>query len=392
MRAFDRFIDGQRQSKVVGGNDELSQRATICWQAVPNACLTPELVHDASGAGTPSRKADHLRINLEQDVAAKGITSGFEAYRLRNRALPEVNLEDIDTSCELLGKSLRAPLLISCMTGGTPQAGTINRTLALVAQRHGVALGLGSGRALIEDEALLPTFAVREFAPDILLLANIGAVQLNKGYGVDRCRRLVDMLQADALTLHLNAVQEAVQPEGDAQFRGLRKRIAQLCRKIGVPVLVKEVGWGIDVESAGALLDAGVAAIDVAGAGGTSWSEVERHRSPEPWRAHVAHAFRGWGIPTADAVTSIHALYPQATVIASGGLRDGIDALKAIALGASAAGFAGPFLRAAAQGEDATDVLARELRETLRIGMFALGERTIRAVQKTRRIEHARDR
>ena len=346
----------------------------------------------SGGDETAARKGDHLRINLERDVAAKGVTNGFETYRLINNALPEIDLESVDLSCTLLGKRLAAPFLISCMTGGNAQARDINRKLARAAQRHGFALGLGSGRALIENPRLLDTFAVRDCAPDVLLLANIGAVQLNKGYGVEECRRLVGMLQADALVLHLNAVQEAVQPEGDTAFAGLIRKIADLCARIGVPVVAKEVGWGIDAGSAGALLEAGVAAIDVAGAGGTSWSEVERFRAGEPWRARVAQAFAGWGIPTADALTAVRERYPGAVAIASGGIRDGMDALKALALGASAAGLAGPFLRAADAGEDALEELALELREVLRAGMFALGEATIAQLQKTKRIERARDR
>ncbi|MFN2449476.1 MAG: type 2 isopentenyl-diphosphate Delta-isomerase [Candidatus Baltobacteraceae bacterium] len=341
---------------------------------------------------TGSRKADHLRINLERDVAGKGVTSGFESYRLINCALPEIDLADVDTSCTLLGKPLRAPIVISCMTGGTPQAREINRTLARVACQYGFALGLGSGRALIEHPALLDTFAVRDAAPGVLLFANLGAVQLNKGYGLEDCRRLVDLIEADALVLHLNALQEALQPEGDTAFRGLLKQIARLCAKMPVPVVVKEVGWGIDAPCARALLGAGVAAIDLAGAGGTSWSEVERFRAAEPWRARVAGQFSGWGIPTAQALRSVRRALPTATIVASGGVRTGMDVLKALALGADAAGIAGPFLRAAAQTEDAAADLARELHEVLRTGMFALGARTIGKLRRTKRIEHARDR
>lgn len=278
------------------------------------------------------------------------------------------------------------------MTGGTPQAGEINRTLARVAQRHGFALGLGSGRALIEDPALLPTFAVRDCAPDVLLFANLGAVQLNKGYGSSECRRLLGLLQADALALHLNPLQEALQPEGDTAFAGLLQKIARLCEEADAPVIVKEVGWGIDAGTTGSLLKAGVAAVDVAGAGGTSWSQVEAHRMSEPWRERAARAFAGWGIPTADCIREARAAHPQATLLASGGVRDGIDALKAIALGADAVGIAGPFLRAAAQGEDAAHELALELVAVLRAGMFAMGEADIASLSQTKRIHDVRTR
>jgi len=330
---------------------------------------------------TPSRKAEHLRINIECDVAAKGVSSGFDAYALTHRALPEMDLAEVDTSVELFGRRLAVPLLVSCMTGGTPQARDINRRLARVAQRYGMAMGLGSARALLERPELLETYDVRDEAPDIVILANLGAVQLNRGYDAAQCRRLVQMQRADALVLHLNPLQEALQPEGDTCFAGLLDRIARLCERSQVPIVVKEVGWGIAPGDVRALFDAGVAAIDVAGAGGTSWSEVERERIGEPWRARVARAFAGWGIPTAQCLVAAREAAPEQTLVASGGIRDGVDAVKALALGADLVGVAGPFLRAAAAGEDEAASLACELVETLRVAMFALGVRTPRELR-----------
>jgi len=330
-----------------------------------------------SPSGVASRKADHVRINLEEDVAAKGVASGFDDYEFLHCALPELNLDQVDPSTEVFGRRLSAPLLISCMVGGTEQAATINRVLAQVAQHLGLAMGLGSGRILLEDPAVLKTFDIRRVAPDVLLFANLGAIQLNKGYGVDHCRRLVDALGADALVLHLNALQEAVQPEGDTCFAGLLAKIGELCRRLEVPVVAKEVGWGIAPDAVRALLDAGVAAVDVAGAGGTSWTEVERRRITEPWRARVAAAFAGWGIPTAECVRRARQIAPEAQIFASGGVRNGIDIAKAVALGADLVGIAGPFLRTAAEGEEAALDLGRELVETLRIAMFSLGARTL---------------
>jgi isopentenyl-diphosphate delta-isomerase len=327
--------------------------------------------------GTPSRKAEHLQINIERDVAAKGIATGFEGYAFVHRALPEMDLDEVDTSAQLFGRALRAPLLISCMTGGTPRARRINRRLAKVAQAHGLAMGLGSARALLEAPEAIDTFTVRDCAPDVPLLANLGAVQLNKGYGPDECRRLVEMLQADALVLHLNPLQEAVQPEGDTCFRGLREKIAELVKACAFPIVVKEVGWGIDAATVRALVDAGVAAVDLAGAGGTSWSEVERYRVAQPWRARVAAAFASWGIPTAACIREARAAAPAATLIASGGVRNGIEAAKALALGADLVGIAGPFLRAADRSAAAAEDLACELVETLRIAMFCTGARSL---------------
>jgi len=325
---------------------------------------------------------------LEEDVAAKGVCSGFNRYRFLNCALPEIDLADVSTATTFLGRKLGAPLLISCMTGGTDQARAINMVLARVAQERSLAMGLGSARALLEDRSLLDTFDVRSEAPDVLLLANLGAAQLNKGYDVDDCRRLLDLLHADALVLHLNALQEALQPEGDTCFRGLIDRIARICERLDAPVVVKEVGWGIDADTVHALFEAGVAAVDLAGAGGTSWSEVERHRISEPWRARVAGEFADWGIPTAEALRAARRERFNGLLIASGGIRTGMDVAKAIALGADLAGIASPFLQAAHMGYDAASELALELTEVLRVAMFALGERTINALQRTKRLVH----
>ena len=335
------------------------------------------------GDATSSRKDDHLRINVERDVTAKGVLAGFERYTFVHRALPEIDLADVDLRTRFLARDLRSPLLISCMTGGTPRAQRINRALARVAQRHGFAMGLGSGRALLESPATFASFDVRDEAPDVPLLANLGAVQLNKGYGAAECRALVDLLRADALVLHLNPLQEALQPEGDTCFRGLLARIAALCAQLGAPVVVKEVGWGIAPDTVRALFDAGVAAVDVAGAGGTSWSEVERYRIAQPWRANVAAEFAGWGIPAATCIRQAREAAPGGCIVGSGGIRNGVDAAKAIALGADLAGIAGPFLRAADLGENEADEFALELVETLRVAMFCTGAKTVAELRET---------
>ncbi len=338
--------------------------------------LPVTLPEERPESATPSRKAEHLRINLERDVGGKGVDAGFEGYRFAHRALPEIDLADVDPSAEIFDRTLGAPLLISCMTGGTHDARRLNRRLARVAQEHGFAMGLGSGRALIEFPDSLETFDVRSLAPDVALIANLGAVQLNKGYGLAECRRLVEILHADALALHLNPLQEALQPEGDTCFGGLLGRIADLCDRAGFPIIVKEVGWGIGADAVRMLFDAGVAAVDLAGAGGTSWSEVERYRIADPWRARVAGAFASWGIPTAQALVDARAAAPCQTLIASGGIRPGLDVPKALALGADLVGIAGPFLRAADESVDAAHDLALELVQTLRVAMFCVGART----------------
>jgi len=331
---------------------------------------------------TQRRKAEHLRITLDEDVAS-GLTNGFEQYRFVHQALPECDLDAIDTRQTFLGKTLLLPLLISSMTGGTAEATAINHRLAEAAQAAGVALGVGSQRSAVEQPALAATFHVRDVAPDILLFANIGAVQLNRGYGVDQCRCAVEMIGADALILHLNALQEALQPEGDHQWNGLLARIEAICHAVGVPVVIKEVGWGIAPNVARQLAEAGVAAIDVAGAGGTSWSQVEMHRARNPLAARVAAHFADWGIPTAECVASIAASLPTLPLIASGGLRSGVEVAKAIALGAHVCGLALPFLKAATISTEAVLEAIEELAITLRVAMFATGTPDLAALRGT---------
>lgn len=330
---------------------------------------------------TERRKVDHIRINLEQDVQFPGLRTGLERYRFLHQALPELNLSEIDTSTVVFGKRLKSPMLISSMTGGTALAREINRNLAKAAQTHGVAMGLGSQRAAIEDERLADSYAIRDAAPDILLFANLGAVQLNYGYGLDQCRRAVEMVGADALILHFNVLQEAVQAEGDIDFAGLLSKVETVCARLPVPVIAKEVGWGFSKAAVRQLVAAGVAAVDAAGAGGTSWSEVEYHRAPTAFHARVARSFADWGIPTADAIQYARKAAPALPVFASGGLRNGIDIAKCIALGADLAGLASPFLRAADDSADAVESLILELNAQLRIAMLCTASRDLKSLR-----------
>jgi isopentenyl-diphosphate delta-isomerase len=320
---------------------------------------------------------------LDEDVRS-GLTSGLERYRFTHQALPELNLEDIDLNSGLFGRELRAPILISSMTGGTEQAGKINRVLAEAAQETGIAMGLGSQRAAIENPGLSDTFQVRQLAPDVLLFANLGAVQLNYGYGIEQCQQAVDMIEADALILHLNPLQEAVQPEGDTRFSGLLNKIEAICQALHVPVIMKEVGWGFSEQAARQLAEAGVAAIDVAGAGGTSWTQVEMHRAETKDQALLAAAFIDWGIPTAQAIINVRNAAPDLKVFASGGLREGIDIAKCIALGASLGGMASPFLKAANQSVEKTVDTISLIRRQIEITMFASGTANLEQLRKYR--------
>jgi isopentenyl-diphosphate Delta-isomerase len=328
-----------------------------------------------------SRKASHIRINLEEDVRS-GLTTGLEYYRFLHQALPELNLEEVDLQLDVFGKRLQGPLLISSMTGGTEEAARINQTLAEAAQETRVAMGVGSQRAAIERPELISTFNVRPYAPDALLFANLGAVQLNYGYGLDECKRAVDMIEADALILHFNALQEAVQPEGDTRFAGIITKVEAVCRELPVPVIAKEVGWGFSEKAARMLRDAGVAAIDVAGAGGTSWSQVEMYRAENISQRRLAAAFLEWGIPTAESILHVKNAAPDLFIFASGGLRSGIDIAKTVALGASLGGMAGPFLKAAVDSTEATVQTIGEVLREIQICMFAAGAGSIQELQQ----------
>ncbi|GAC1411142.1 MAG: type 2 isopentenyl-diphosphate Delta-isomerase [Candidatus Velthaea sp.] len=325
---------------------------------------------------TEARKSHHLDICLQDDVASKR-EAGWSGIRLHHEALPEFALADVDSATRFLGFPLRAPILISSMTGGTKRARELNRRLARAAETAGIAIGLGSGRALLENERLTDTYAVRDVAPKALLLANLGAVQLNYGVTVEDARRLVDVQGANALYLHFNPLQEALQPGGDTNFRSLLPQIEMLCARIGVPVLAKGVGSGIAASTAARLVDAGIAAIDVAGAGGTSWARVEGKRSGEVHRERIAEAFGDWGYPTAYATAAVRDALPSVPLVASGGIRSGVDMAKAIAIGANMCGVALPFLEAAHISDEAVNALIDEYVTALRIAQFASGSRTL---------------
>lgn len=330
---------------------------------------------------TTRRKADHISINLEQDVQAHEVLTGFEHYRFMHTALPELDLDRVDTGTTFLGHRLDAPILISSMTGGVDRGRRINRNLALAARELGVAMAVGSQRAGLEDPDLRASYAVREHAPDILLFANLGAVQLNYGYTVDHCRRAVEMIRADALILHLNPLQEALQRDGNRNFSSLLSKIRDVCRALEVPVIVKEVGNGISGPVARQLVEAGVSVIDISGAGGTSWSAVEHHRARSDHTRRLSATFVDWGIPTATSLRMARAAAPDTPIIASGGIRTGLDAAKALALGADLAGVAGPLLKAADQDVVSTIALLSTIIEEIRLAMFLTGSDTVAALR-----------
>ncbi|MBE8994156.1 type 2 isopentenyl-diphosphate Delta-isomerase [Microcystis aeruginosa] len=328
-----------------------------------------------------NRKSEHLRVCIEEDVEFQQLTSGLEKYRFTHCCLPELDRSDIELGTTFLGKSLKAPILISSMTGGTELAHLVNTRLATVAQRYGLGMGVGSQRIALEQPELAPTFAVRSLAPDILLLANLGAVQLNYGCGLEDCLKLVELLEADALILHLNPLQEWVQSGGDSNFKGLLAKIEQICAQLPVPVIAKEVGNGISAPMAKQLIEAGVAAIDVAGAGGTSWAKVESQRAKDNRQRHLGQVFADWGLPTAECITAIRSVNSTIPLIASGGLKNGLDLAKSIALGADLGGLARPFLVAAIESEAAVDELVKFLIAELEIVLFCTGNPNLSALK-----------
>ncbi len=330
-----------------------------------------------------NRKSEHLRVCIEEDVEFQQLTNGLEKYRFTHCCLPELDRSDIELGTTFLGKSLKAPILISSMTGGTELAHLVNTRLATVAQRYGLAMGVGSQRIALEQPELAPTFAVRSLAPDILLLANLGAVQLNYGCGLEECLKLVDLLEADALILHLNPLQEWVQSGGDSNFKGLLAKIEQICAQLPVPVIAKEVGNGISAVTAKQLIEAGVAAIDVAGAGGTSWAKVESQRAKDNRQRHLGQVFADWGLPTAECITAIRSMNSTIPLIASGGLKNGLDLAKSIALGADLGGLARPFLVAAIESEAAVDELVKFLIAELEIVLFCTGNPNLSALKNS---------
>jgi isopentenyl-diphosphate delta-isomerase len=338
---------------------------------------------------TQNRKADHLRICLEEDIEFRRNSNGLENYHFQHCCLPELALEDIDLSTNFLGKTLGAPLLVSSMTGGTELAQLVNWRLAEVAEAYHLAMGVGSGRVILENPEVIPSFAVRSIAPTIPLFANIGAVQLNYGYGVEQCQKLVDILEADALILHINPLQECIQPKGDTNFRGLLAKITQLASKLSVPIIAKEVGNGISGVMAAKLVEAGIAAIDVAGAGGTSWAKVEGERAENPLQARLGETFRDWGIPTAECLIQVRAANLAIPLIASGGLRNGLEVGKAIALGADLAGLALPFLKAATDSPQAIKDLVEVLMAELKTTMFCTGNANLSELRQTAMIERS---
>ena len=332
-------------------------------------------------SATQLRKMEHLELCLDARSVTSPSGTGLGRYAFIHNALPEIDIAEIDLSTTFLGKTLKAPLLISSMTGGFDLARKVNRSLAVAARELGLAMGVGSQRVAIEEPSAAESFKVRDLAPDILLLGNLGAVQFNYGYGIEQCRQAVRMIEADGLILHLNVLQEAVQPEGNRNFKGLTATIAAICRGLEVPVMAKEVGSGISADVALRLKQSGVKAIDVAGRGGTSWYAVETKRLERRGDAGDL-PFEDWGIPTEEALVQVRKAVPDLEIVASGGIRNGLDVAKAVALGANIAAIGQPLLAPALESPDKVIEFLRKVIYEIKVAMLCVGAGNLAALKR----------
>ncbi len=335
---------------------------------------------------TRQRKADHINKCLNENVQAKEATTGFEDVHFIHKSLPEIDRQKIDLSTYFLGHKFKAPLIVGAMTGGTEEAERINANIAEAVEKLGLGMGVGSQRAAIENPKLTETFSVaRKKAPAAFLIANIGGVQLVNGYGISQAKKAIEMIDADALAIHLNAMQEAIQPEGQTNFKGVLARIGEIAGELEVPVIVKETGSGIAAEEAKELVAAGVKAIDIGGLGGTSFAAVEYYRTESnenSLQRFLGEAFWDWGISTAVSLAEITQTV-RIPVVASGGIRNGSDIAKALSLKANIASLSQPILQTANKGSAETENLLSHLIEELRNVMFLVGADKVDKLAKT---------
>lgn len=330
------------------------------------------------------RKSRHIRVSLEEEVEST-VSTGLEEVCFLHRALPDIDLEEVDTSLELFGRRLEAPLIISALTGGTEEGRCINEVLATVAEEFGIGMGVGSQRIALEDPSREATFRiVREKAPNTLIMGNLGCPQLSLGWGVEEARRCVEMIEGDALAIHMNPLQEAVQVGGETRYRGILGRVREITQRLETPIVMKETGCGVSAEDAGRIEEAGAEAIDISGAGGTSWALVEHHIAREMGdeeREILGRALGDWGIPTAISIVEV-SRSTDLRIIASGGIRTGLEAAKALALGAEAVGIARPFLLRAVEGVESVRRYIREFIRELKTVMFLVGAQSLEELRE----------
>ncbi len=336
------------------------------------------------------RKKEGIEIPLQKNVQARSTSTYLENVKFLHNALPEINFDEIDTSTTFLNTSFGAPIIIDSMTGGTEMASTINSRLARVAEKYGFAMGVGSQRAGLLNDKMADTYVVaRKNAPNAFLIANIGGAQLAKGLRLDEIQKIIDMIKANALAIHLNPLQELIQPEGEPRYKGVLERISDLTKSVSIPIIVKEVGAGISGDVASKLEKVGISAINVAGSGGTSWAAVEKVRAEsakDRIKTHLGELFWDWGIPTAASIIEVRKAAESTPIIASGGLRNGLDFAKCLALGASMCAMAYPFLRHAIESEDKIVDFTHTLLAELKSAMFLIGAPNIQAIKRSKYI------
>ncbi|GHT93062.1 isopentenyl-diphosphate delta-isomerase [Alphaproteobacteria bacterium] len=329
------------------------------------------------------RKDEHVSIALSEFPSVE-LDPGFRNYRFEHNALPELDFSEIDTSINVLGRKMTIPMMISPITGGSEKSKKINKALSELANDFKIGFAVGSQRCALTDSSLEITYKIRKYAPDILVFANFGAVQLNYGFSIDECRRAIEMIDADAMVFHLNPLHEVFQMGGNTNFSGLLKKIEKICSKLDAPVIVKEVGYGISKAVAKRLADVGVYAIDVAGAGSISWSEIEKKRSKDVVVHSASKAFIGWGNPTAECIREIADNVEDVKIIASGGVKTGVDMAKSIALGADFCGNASEFLKRAMISRSECEIFVESLILELKTAMLCTGCKNIDELRKAK--------
>jgi isopentenyl-diphosphate delta-isomerase len=357
------FLDQSIGSEVTG-------KSSAGWNLKP---VTREDALSLQNLLTVLRKEQHIKICTEQDVESSTRSTGLELFHLRPKTLPELAWEDVDTSTQIFGRRFSYPFLITGMTGGVEQGAEINRRLAAAAGEFDIPMGVGSQRLALTDSKYCDIFRVKQHTPSLFLIGNIGVNQLKKGQELGDCERAVEMIQADALALHVNVLQELIQEEGDRDFRHILDRIATVANHLSVPVVVKEVGSGFDIDSARELAARGIRCIDVGGQGGTSWGFIEGQRSNNSGTKSLGETFRNWGIPTAHSLRSLRRLLPEMELIATGGIRDGLMIAKSIALGATMAGIGLPLFRAAVESDAGPFSVLDTMARGLKIAMLCSG-------------------
>lgn len=333
---------------------------------------------------TEKRKKEHLKLALS--TQAQVGTNGLERYKFIHNSLPEIDFDKIDTSIVFLKKKVQYPFFISCMTGGILEGGKLNKNLSLAAEKYKICLGIGSQRAAIENPALEIFYNIRNYAPTIPILANVGLVQLNYGFKVKEFMRCVEMINADALVVHINPMQEAIQPEGNRNWEGLLKKLENIIASIKVPVIAKEVGFGMSSEVIQRLVNVGVSIIDTAGWGGTNWAIVEGLRGKAD--KELGELFSDWGISTADSIENFIIVKSlskkKLTLLASGGIRNGVDIAKSISLGADLVGIATPFAQAGLKSKDAVNTLIERYSKELKTAMFGVGAQNMNKLHRVK--------